>query len=123
MKFKIYDALLEKVDKNTSLLTSKHRATLNTLKPEHREIIYALIFHHNIINGPNDTKNAKNAKNAKNEIEENGEIEEMKEKNKIFFEIPYNGKPGISGKGITFDTECLPPLVQKIIVLYLEKTC
>lgn len=91
-KFKIYDELKEKSTMQNKLLSSEHRATLNGLSDEHREIIYAMILHHYIVCG--------------NEIDDRS--------------IPYKGKMGQSGKGVTFDTTNLPANLQKIIALYLE---
>lgn len=98
--FKIYDELCENIDERSYTLSNENRATINNLSPEHRDIIYAIIIHH--CHKHSSSENDQNLMGNDNFI-------------------PYKGKTGSTGKGITFDSVNLPLSLQKIIVKYLER--
>ena len=94
--FKIYDNLLKMMEKKNHtkemVLEGEHRATINTLPMEHREILYAIILHY-----------------YKKHVNHN-----------TGSEIPYKAKIGIGGKGVTFDTNNLPRELQEMIIEYIK---
>lgn len=95
MKFHIYDELMKKANtkKNNDkdlMLNKKYQLTIVTLPEEHREIVYTLILHHWL--------------STNNDISL----------------IPYDGVVGKNGKGVTFDCEKFPSLLQKIIIEYIN---
>ena len=106
MDFKIYteienqlgNQLGNQIQKDIKL-DKRYCATINRLQPEHRKIIFLLIYHHYVINIlRRDTPNMNNRRN----------------------ELPYGGKIGVRGKGIHFDGSYLPIDLQQIIVKYIE---
>lgn len=94
--FKIFDELNMAVKEpitGDEILMSEHRATINVLPMEHREIIWALIYHYYVSNPAHHTGGP----------------------------VPYKGKIGIGGKGVHFDVNCLPRRLQAILVEYLKR--
>lgn len=104
MSIKIYDQLTSEVRKNTSTqqksLEMRHCCSINRMPVEHRKILFILIYHHYILKKFGHRDNVP--------------------KNRLF-EIPYNGRIGTKGKGISFNTEQLPIDLQSILVQYIEQ--
>jgi len=71
-------------------ITKKYCLTINKLPLEHREVIYALILHY--------------ANNNRTGIDS----------------VPYHGKKGKSGKGISYNCSKLPDDLQKILTVYVD---
>jgi len=90
--FAIYDELtkMAELGPKTSL-SRKYCLTINKLSPEHREIVYALIYHHHLIR--------KGTSNI----------------------VPYMGKIGKCGKGISYNVNNLPEDLQTIVSLYIDR--
>jgi hypothetical protein len=94
----IQNQLLNEPQKNSEL-DKRYCATINRLQPEHRKMVFLLIYHYYVINVlSHDTININNRKS----------------------QLPYSGKIGVRGKGICFDGSFLPLELQRIIVKYIE---
>lgn len=128
--FELYEDLKSKgtIDVNWNILCP----TINKLKTEHTEIIYALIIHYyllnsnNIINeSPNIFKNKTNSITPKNYNTKNCNIKNynitpsyMQSINPSHI-IPYNGKICEGGKGIIYKLEDISEELKNIISHYI----
>ena len=94
-RFHIYEQLskLSQEPDRPKEIDDKCRATIHTLPREHRDIFYALMLHHWIL--------------------ENRRFPEERE-------MIYNSKLGSSGNGVTVDVQYLPSELQAILRCYLD---
>jgi hypothetical protein len=93
--FELYDNLVEQVKSNQtcSINLLSLCSTLNDLPPEHSEIVYALILHHDFTCN-NGTR---------------------------FQTVSYNGKVFENGNLVMFRMIDLPPVLQQIIATYITQ--
>lgn len=95
--FEIYDNLLHEINTTTSGGSSisdvgKLSNILNGLPREHSEIVFALIYHHSLVENKGVT----------------------------FQKTPYSGMPVHGGKGIIYKIHNLPPRLISIISAYVK---
>ena len=90
-EFKIYDTLVGLIEGDGDFkMNSQTRLTINKMNKQHRDLIYAIIYHYHVTNDRRTSN------------------------------VPYNGTVGKSGKGVTFNVTNLPKQLQQIIVAYVK---
>lgn len=121
--FSLYDELKSKgtIDVNWNTLCP----TINKLKTEHTEIIYALTIHHYLLNDNNNTNIVKESPNTQKNKSNNitpknyNFASSYMQKATSSYTVPYNGKLCEGGKGIIYKLEDIPEELKNIISHYI----
>lgn len=98
----IYDKIVEQLDGNETIITKKYTSTISRLPQEHINNIYLLILHYSLTHNKSSDSNSTG------------------DENKTKYEIPYTGRTGSKGRGVTFKLRNFPEELQHIITCYID---
>ncbi len=113
--FPIFDTLYNQCILNPDdyIINGDMRLTISTLNDEHIKVISLLILHFSVCD------NINNGYNFEKAILINKPIQRSYKRNNLIIDLPYKGVTTENGKGILYDIDNYPPLLEKIIAAYI----